>query len=381
VAALGAVACGGAAIGLSFPLMSLNLNDWGVDPAGIGLFTLAAAISTITATPFVPPILARLPVRWVLATALITIAAMFLLSNLVREVWAWAVFRFCAGAAYSFLFVAAEAWVLERTPAQRRGFVLGAFAATFAGAMALGGVIVAQVGHAGPWAFYAGAAIAGAGLLALAAPGPGLTAPEGAAGRPSALVARIVAAPIVMLAPLAMGAIETAKYNLIPIYARSLGMGDAIAAQMITAAGIGVLMLQPLVGALGDKLGPRRTLGLCALAGIGLPLGLAAVGAAPLPALGLVFLYSGLVTGLYTVGLIWLGNSFTGGDLAAGNAAYALCYGVGQMIGPAIAGAAFSLGGPIGFMTALAGFSGLYLAAMVIFALRARSRAPSPAPP
>lgn len=366
IAALGAVACGGAAIGLSFPLMSLNLDDWGVSEAGIGLFTLTAALSTVLSTPFVPGALARAPVRVVLACALVTIAVMFLASNAIRDVAAWGAFRFLAGMAYSFLFVSAEAWVLERTPEHRRGFVLGLFAATFAGAMALGGIVVGALGHAGPWPFYTGAAIASLGLLALIAPGPGLSAPKGDGAKPTALLARIRAAPVVMLAPLAMGAIETAKYNLIPIYARRVGMDDVTAAQMITASGFGVLLLQPLVGALGDRLGAGRTLALCALAGVGLPLAVAAMGSAALPALALVFAYSGLVTGLYTVGLIALGKHFSGPALAAGNAAYALCYGIGQMIGPGIAGVAFGAAGAWGFMGALASFAGLYLMTLVV---------------
>ena len=57
--ALGCVATGGGAIGLSFPLLAYNLDDWGVSEAGIGLFTLAAALSTVIATPFIPPLLGR----------------------------------------------------------------------------------------------------------------------------------------------------------------------------------------------------------------------------------------------------------------------------------------------------------------------------------
>lgn len=369
-AALGAVGCGGAAIGLSFPLMSLNLDDWGVSEAGIGLFTLAAAISTVLATPLTPPVLARMPVRVVLGAALVVIAAFFLVANLVRDLAVWGVLRFCAGAAFSFLFVSAEAWVIERTPAHRRGFVLGLFAATFAGAMALGGSLVSIFGYSGPWAFYAGALVACLGLAALLAPGPGLTAPEGEASKPAALLARIRNAPVVMLAPFAMGAIETAKYNLIPIYARRVGHEDAVATQMITAAGIGVLVLQPAIGALGDRIGAKATLALCACAGIALPFAILAAGAAAVPALAMVFLYSGVITGLYTVGLIWLGRVYAGGELAAANAAFALCYGVGQLIGPAAAGAAFSGAGPAGFMMALAAFAGVYLAFLAAFTLR-----------
>lgn len=376
IAALCVVACAGAAIGLSFPLMSLNLDDWGLSPDQIGVFTLAAAGATILATPLAPPILARFPVRVVLGVSLAIVACVFLALNLVRDVGAWFALRGTASFAYAVLFVSAEAWVLERAPPERRGLVLGIFASTFAGAMALGGVVIKFLGHSGPEPFFAGAAVALLGIVAMALPGPGLTAPEGEAGKPQALLARIRTAPILMLAPLAMGAIETAKYNLIPIYARRAGLGDDIAALMITASGVGVLLFQPLIGALADRLGPRRTLALCASAGVILPLGVALAANAAIPALILVFLFSGLVTGLYTVGLIWMARFFTGGELAAANAAFALCYGFGQLAGPAVAGVAFNAGGPWGFMACLAGFAALYLTAFGVFGRTVAERAP-----
>jgi hypothetical protein len=97
------------------------------------------------------------------------------------------------------------------------------------------------------------------------------------------------------------------------------------------------------------------------------PFAILAMGAAAWPTLAMVFLYSGVITGLYTVGLIWLGRVYSGGDLAAANAAFALCYGVGQLAGPAAAGAAFSGGGPQSFMAALAAFSAIYLVCLGMF--------------
>lgn len=369
-AALAAVGSAGLAIGLSFPLMSLNLDDWGVDAAGIGAFTLAAAISTVVATPFVPPLLARLPVRVVIGGALAVIAAAYLINNVVREIPVWFATRFAAGMAYSFLFVSAEAWILERTKPERRGFILGLFAAVFAGAMASGGLLIGIFGHRGSEPFLIGAAIPLLGLLAMALPGPSLTAPEGSSGSPRALLSRIKAAPIVMLAPLAMGAIETAKYNLIPIYARRVGFSDDMPGLMIAAAGIGVLVLQPLMGALGDKLGAPRTLMICSALGAALPLAIAGIGAQPQAALVLIFFYSGVVTGLYTIGLTAMAKVFRGGELAAGNAAFALCYGVGQLVGPGLAGFSFGAAGPAGFMMTLAAFSMIYLAFLTVHTLR-----------
>lgn len=363
--ALSCVATAGLSIGLSFPLLSLTLDDWGVSAAGIGLFTLASAFSTIACTPFAPGLLGRFGTKRALVAALITISATFIVYYLAPNIPAWAGARALAGVAFSVLFVACEAWALEGAPPHRRGLVMGSFAATFAGAMALGGASVAIFGHEGPAIYLLGAAFPVVGLVALLAPSAPATAPTGAAAAPSALFARIKTAPLIMLAPLAMGAIETAKYNLVPIYARRIDLSDDIAAALISASGLGVLLLQPLVGWMADKIGARAGLILCALAGAAAPLAIAAVGPAPGAALGLMFLYSGLVTGLYTIGLIWLARRFGGEDLAAGNAAYAMSYGVGQLVGPSLAGPAFSLWGPVGFMAALSALAGLYLAVLV----------------
>jgi MFS family permease len=366
VAAIGVAGIAGATLGLAFPLLALNLDDWGIDPGGIGFFTLAAAVSTLLATPLVPPILARAPLRLVLIAALAALALVYVGYHLVRDFWAWMGLRTIGGMAFAFLFVGCEAWILERTPAARRGLIIGVFASVVAGSMAIGGVVIGLVGHRDAAPFLAGAGLAIAGMAFALLPGKGLTAPEGAAARPSALLARIAAAPAVMMAPFIMGAIEIAKYNLIPIYARRIGLGDETAALMVTASGVGVLALQPMIGLLADRLGVRRTLALCAVCGVGLPLALLAVGAQSWPALALTALYSGAVTGLYTVGLIWLAQRFQGGELAGANAAYALAYGMGQLLGPLAAGPSFAAFGPPGFIAALAGFSALYLAGLAV---------------
>jgi predicted MFS family arabinose efflux permease len=366
MAAIGVSGIAGATLGLAFPLLALNLDDWGIDPGGIGFFTLSAAVSTLLATPLVPPVLARAPLRLVLIASLAALAVVFIGYHLARDFWAWMGLRTIGGMAFAFLFVGCEAWILERTPPDKRGLIIGIFASVVAGSMAVGGIVIGLLGHTGPAPFFAGAGLALAGMAFALLPGPGLTAPEGAAARPSALLARIAAAPAVMMAPFIMGAVEIAKYNLIPIYARRVGLGDDTAALMVTASGVGVLLLQPLIGLLADRLGVRLTLALCAACGVGLPLALLAVAAAPGPALALTALYSGTVTGLYTVGLIWLAQRFQGGDLAGANAAYALAYGMGQLLGPAVAGPSFAAFGPAGFIGALAGFAALYLAGLAV---------------
>ncbi|MBI1188702.1 MAG: MFS transporter [Alphaproteobacteria bacterium] len=372
VAAIGATAFSAAAFGVQMPLVSLTLDDWGLTAAEIGVFTLAATASTLVMTPLVPMMLAQVSVRLAMGGACAAMAACFALFDALRSIEAWFVLRLFMGLALTVIFIAGEAWILERKPARGGGFVLGVYASTLAGAIALGGFVVAWLGHAGAPVIWAGAGLAFIALLPLALPGPGLTAPDAESARPAALLRRIGAAPIIMLAPLAMGAIETAAYTLLPVYARRIGFDDQIAAYTIAACGLGNLLLQPAIGWAADRVGARATLLACALAGAVLPATIAFAGGAASTFLALIFVYSGLVTGLYTIGLLSLSARFSGRELASANAAYALAYGIGGVIGPAAAGAAFSGAGPVGFMAALAAMAGGYL---LVAAIAPRPRA------
>lgn len=366
VAAIATTAFAAAAFGVQMPLVTLTLDDWGLSEAEIGMFTLAASLSTLAATPLVPVLLGRISVRMALAAACVAMALSYLALDAVRSLEAWFVIRLVMGAALTVMFVSGEAWILERKPENGGGVVLGIYASTLAGAIALGGFIVGILGHRGQDVIWAAAALALLAILPLLLPGRGLTAPEGDAARPSALMSRLRAAPVIMLAPFAMGALETAAYTLLPVYARRIGFDDQIAAYTIAACGLGNLLLQPFVGWVADRLGARTTLLLCAFAGAALPFGIAAANGTEAGLLGLIFVYSGLVTGLYTIGLLALSARFTGPELAAANAAYALAYGLGAVLGPAVAGAAFSGGGPGGFIASLAAMAAAYFLAVAM---------------
>ena len=58
---------------------------------------------------------------------------------------------------------------------------------------------------------------------------------------------------------------------------------------------------------------------------------------------------------MYTVGLAHLGSRLKGPDLAQANAAFILCYAIGMVIGPQIAGVAMDIWGPARLAVALSG--------------------------
>jgi hypothetical protein len=78
-----------------------------------------------------------------------------------------------------------------------------------------------------------------------------------------------------------------------------------------------------------------------------------------------VFLWGAVSYGIYTMALIALGERFSGSMLIAGNAAFALLWGVGGIAVSPTAGAAMDLFGPRGLPLTL----GLLTSGIVLLAL------------
>ena len=68
-----------------------------------------------------------------------------------------------------------------------------------------------------------------------------------------------------------------------------------------------------------------------------------------LPFSVVVFLWGGIYYAIYTLGLVKLGQQFSGADLVAGSAACGATWGIGGLIGTPLAGAAMGQFGSVGF--------------------------------
>ena len=84
----------------------------------------------------------------------------------------------------------------------------------------------------------------------------------------------------------------------------------------------------------------------------------------------LVFLWGGASFGIYTMALIQLGERFSGQTLIAGNAGFALAWGIGGIVGSPATGLAIQLIGHQGLPLAL----GLSCAALAMCLLAERRR-------
>jgi MFS family permease len=124
---------------------------------------------------------------------------------------------------------------------------------------------------------------------------------------------------------------------------------------------MGILFFQIPLGWIADRTGRRGTLTAIALVATLGPLLIWMAGTRLGLLLPILFIQSGVASGLYTVGLSLLGERFTGGRIAAANAAFIFAYGLGSLLSPPAAGVAMDGFGPAGVLVVLGVTAGAYL--------------------
>jgi MFS family permease len=361
-----AVVCG-IVFGLSMPLISLRLEYMTGSGLLVGLNGAAAALSTLVMAPIVPRLMAKAPARALLAGSLALSALMFLVFPHFPNVWAWFAMRFTFGAFVTVVFVISETWINQIVTPARRAFILGIYGTALSAGFGIGGLLFAAFSMAGDLLFYIGGGIFLLGTLpVLLLRGPQAVAPSPDDSSTRALIAAAKTAPAAILAGLAFGAIETLIFSLLPVYAERIELDTVAIGMMVFAVAMGALCFQIPLGWLADRTDRRATLtGIALVATIG-PVLVWAAG----PHLGLLlpilFIQSGVASGLYTVGLSLLGERFTGGAIAGANAAFIFAYGVGSLLAPPIAGTTMDGFGPAGLLIVLGATAGAYLLVLLV---------------
>ncbi|MET0598339.1 MAG: MFS transporter [Mesorhizobium sp.] len=376
-AAIASISVVGIAIGLGVPLLSVILESRGHSASMIGLNTAVAGVASIAAAPLATPLATRLGLVPTMLAMIVIGGAAFLGFYFAPAFWVWFPLRVALHVALTVLFILSEFWISASAPPERRGFVLGVYATVLSLGFALGPFLFSQLGSSGflPFAVTFGVVM----LAILPVFAARREAPEihaGEADEPAGFFRYIWLVPTATAAVLVFGAVETGGFALFPVYGSRIGYSEAEAALLLTMIGLGNVILQIPLGVVSDRVGDRRVL-LAACAAVGL-LGMLIL---PLVAhdwaltAAMLFVWGGVVAGLYTVGLAHLGSRLTGRDLASANAAFVFCYGFGMLLGPQAIGLAMDLVGPPGFAYALALFFVAYLLLVALRILRIPGRA------
>jgi MFS family permease len=347
--------------GMTYPLFALLLGGQGYGATLIGVNAAMMPLGLIVAAPFVPSVARRVGARRLAVAACLVIALALLLMGRTEALWAWFLGRFVLGLCINAIYVVSETWLNLMIPRAQRGRWLAVYASCLGAGFALGPALLLLTGIEGFLPFFAAivVALATAGLILAAHDRlPRFEVEHGASVRRF-----LPLAPLLLLAVGAAAAFDQAALTFLPLYVLAFGASPDAAKLAIAALALGNVALQLPIGWLADRVSRRVAILTCTFGTI--------LGAALLPFVAeggpllwlLVFLWGGLAYGTYTVALVELGDRFTGGLLLAGNASFALMWGVAGLIGPSASGVAVDAIGPNGLPLVIAiVFVGLTLA-------------------
>lgn len=368
-AAIASISVVGIAIGLGIPLLSVILENRGYSATMIGLNTATAGVASIAAAPLATPLAARFGVVPVMLAMIVAGAVSFACFHFASAFWMWFPLRVVLHTALTVLFILSEFWITASAPPHRRGLVLGIYSTVLSLGFAFGPWLFSRLGSGGFLPFgVACSLVLAASLPVFLARNESPPLPSRQDGRGGDFLKFLVIVPTATAAVLVFGAVETGGFALFPVYGERIGYSEADAALLLTMVGLGNVMLQIPLGMLSDRIGDRRVLlAACAAVGLAGMLALPAIAGHWALMASVLFLWGGVVSGLYTVGLAHLGARLSGRDLASANAAFVLCYGVGMLVGPQAIGVGMDLFGPDGFAHTLAMF---FIGYLVLAAVR-----------
>ena len=360
------VTLGAVAAGLIYPLLSFILERQGTAPGLIGLSAAMMPLGFIVSAYFTPALARRVGEARLAILCSILAAATLAAIAWTEDVWAWMPLRFLLGFFTKPAYVIAETWLISITPASRRGRIMGLYSAIVSGGFAIGPLSLGLVGTQGWPPFLIGiVAFVLCGLIVLAVVPRLPKMPQ--EGEATSVGGFVALAPLLLFAVFVAAAFEQVLLSLFAVYGTALGSAEERIASLITCFIAGNAVLQILLGRVAEQFGSTRTMLLCALASL--------AGCLLLPQIfdswliwPLVFAWGGVSFGLYTISLIQLGERFTGQALIAGNAAFALVWGIGGMVGSPATGLAMQLIGHQGLPLSL----GLLCCVLVVFLMAER---------
>jgi MFS family permease len=376
--ALAAVFSSCLGVGLIFgfqpPLIALTLSRLGYPSFEIGAVTAASLIAVILCGPFYPRAIVRLGLKRCIVAGIVFAAGILLLMPLWPGVAFWLVLRFVAGCALGLVWIASEIWMNSASGTESRGTVMGIYGTVFSLGIVAGPILLEFTGTQGAKPFAIGAACLLLTLLPMAllrqvaSAAQVFTPLRGLSGA-------LRAAPIVMLAALVAGLVESADLTLLPLFGLHAGLDERAALLLVAVFMAGNAVLQVPIGLLADRYGRRTLLGICAVASFIGPLLLQRCLAAPILLWPLLFVWGGTLYAFYSQGVALLGEEFTVENLPSANTLFVMVYCLGGVVGPSVGGIAMDLWPRWGLPVLVSGAAVLMLGGLAIsFARGGRSR-------
>ncbi len=350
-------------IGTITPLISLSLEQQGVDPAKIGVIVSASWIAILILYKIVPRLLSYLGlVKTNMLSAAVTIVAligMTLTSNLI----AIFMLNFMLGVGLILRWIACDTWIVSVATHSERGRAIGIHETLMGLGIAVGPLLLVVFGVGSAMPYYACAILVFiSGCLAMSLSIHD-SKPETPQEKKHTKLFSVI--PIALCGALIAGFSETSTISFLGGYSLAAGYLITTATLMISVFGVGGTILQIPIGWMADKSSYKIGQIVC---GAILLLGTVAIPfsqSMPWLATIIIFLWGGAIGGMNTLAVIEAGHRVAEHQVSTAMTAIAMFYTVGSVIGPIATGATISYVNSHGLMMSV-GVVGLLFVVLLV---------------
>lgn len=368
---IGVVSVYGLTIGFIYPLISLKMELRGYTSTWIGVMGTLPFVASIIFSPITPVMMRYVnPTKLVFASIAADIS-LILLMALFDNIYVWFVCRFLMGIAGTVLFIVSETWINEIAEDRVRGRVLSFYTFTISATLGISPMFIFILGAEGALPFFVAVALMILSLYPLRWTMD--SSPDFSGSRVSHVTKFILLAPTAVAASALMAFEEASVLTMLPVYALRNGLTEQHSALFLTVLAFGSMTVQPIIGSLADRFNRYNLLigsaVLVMLGAISLPL----IIQTKISIWIVMFIWGGAISAIYTLALIIIGHRFRGAQLAAGNAAFGLMWGLAGALAPISGGVAMTIWNPNGFVAVLAAATIAFIALAIARRLIERS--------
>jgi MFS family permease len=341
--------------GIIFVIVPVWLALQGLSAAQLGFFAASLWMGQMPGLGMAPWLCRHWGARAVVVVGLTcSVVALGGIAWVPVASWPWPAYLACgflAGLGMGLRWVGLEPWLYNIAPAHARGRLVGFHETLIAAAPVVAPAIAAWVGVQGHTILWVGVGFTVSALvpLAFARTPPVEEAHHVNSWRQSARAAwphRIFKQGL--LIALCGGMLESALAGLFAVFAGDRGFEAEGIAHLLTAFGLGGLLLQYPVGWMADHWGLRVA---GALAALGTALAAALLACVPgvTVAFATLFVLGGLITAFLTLALIAATKTPTP-DMAWNVSSLSMAYSLSAVVGPVVAGGAMTATSSVALM-------------------------------
>jgi len=319
---------------MTYPLLSLMLEERGVPANIIGLNSAMMPLGILIFSPFIPKASSRMGAKRLAIVAAFMTGVFIISYKAFDNLGAWFVIRLLQGMSIATLFVLSEAWIVGSSSKEHRGKIVAIYASVLSASFAIGPAMIGIIGTDGWLPFIIGAACIVIGVIPIAVI---REVEETQETHSSGILSFLPKAPMLIAAVCCFSVFDSATLALFPVYGVENGLSQRTAAFALTALIVGNVFLQYPIGWLADVYDARKVLTFCAVITVLLTI--------PVPwiintwLLWPVLIVAGAAGyGVYTVSLKSLGDRFSGQELVNGTAAFGVMWGFGALFGSVAGG-------------------------------------------